>query len=47
MKSLGRQTTVSGVGKAWFPAQGYLCPVYGTMETELSALTVTESSGRI
>ncbi|EPQ12783.1 Muscleblind-like protein 1 [Myotis brandtii] len=31
--------TAVSLGKAWFRAQGYLCTVYETMETELSALT--------
>lgn len=39
--------TAVSLGKAWFRAQGYLCTVYETMETELSALTVTESTGWI
>ena len=38
-----RKTSVS-VDKAGFRAQGCLCAIYGTLETDLSQLTVTESS---
>lgn len=45
MKSLAKP--LLALARAWLPAQGYLCTIYGTMETELSAWTVTEPTGWI